>query len=380
MNHNRPWPKIAQYLQEKYNIVAEIDLFSYYDPQLLYRDLKSAYKECYESTDRILIYHYDTDFYYAKGSPGFTISNLITCLNSLDISVNFCLLLTNHYGISHEINSLTTSELCMPIFENNYQLLQTDPDPKPININVDKIRKSYICLNGSQRTHRVLFLSYLKEYRLLGGGILSWHFSPLVTINDNVTNDNKNSNTLKDTLLPLVTTTPFTRVNDSFHIDDEGKEIFNRHGQFFYTSWKDSAITGNSNQNRWCIPAIQEALLYVSVETVLQYPYPYLTEKTFRAILHKRPFVILGAPGSVDQIKRLGFQTFDNFWSEKYDLIQDPNDRIRAVVKIIKEINSLSSDQLKDLMYNVKDVVEFNYKFYVEKFSDSILNNRLIAL
>ena len=120
--------------------------------------------------------------------------------------------------------------------------------------------------------------------------------------------------------------------------------------------------------------------MYVSVETVLQYPYPYLTEKTFRAILHKRPFVILGAPGSVDQIKRLGFQTFDNFWSEKYDLIQDPNDRIRAVVKIIKEINSLSSDQLKDLMYNVKDVVEFNYKFYVEKFSDSILNNRLIAL
>ena len=374
---NRPWPVIATHLKEKYNIIAEIDLLELdSNPQRLYHDLKQAYRERYEPNDRILIYHYDTDFYYTDG-PGFTISNLMTCLNSLDISVNFCLLLTNHYGISNEINQLSNNDLDMLIFENNYQLMQTDPDPDPVDINIDKIRKPYICLNGAQRSHRILFLSYLKEYQLLDSGILSWHFNSLSTTN----NDIANNNVSKIPATPIfVTTTPFTRINDLFCIDSAGQEIFNRHHQFFYSSWKDSVITGESNQNRWNIPAVQQAFLYVSVETVLQYPYPYLTEKTFRAILHKRPFVILGAPGSVNQMKKIGFKTFDSLWSEDYDSIKDPNERMRAVVDIVKEIGALSSDQLKDLMYSVQDVVEFNYKFYVEAFSDSILNNRLSTI
>jgi hypothetical protein len=378
---NRPWPKIAQSLQEKYNIVAEIDLLKLdSNPQLLYHALKLAYREYYKPNDRILIYHYDTDFYYAKGSPGFIISNLMTCLKSLDISVNFCLLLTNHYGISDEINRLSFDDLDMPIFENHYQLLQTTPTPIPIDINIDKIKKTYICLNGVKRSHRVLFLSYLKEYQLLDSGILSWHFDSLSTVNKCI--DNNNDITIyKIAEIPastiFLTTTPFTRVNDQFYIDPIGKEIFNQHYQFFQNNWKDSAIAGDANQNPWNIPAVQAAFLYVSIETVLQYPYPYLTEKTFRAILHKRPFVILGAPGCVAQIKKLGFKTFNSLWSEDYDLIEDPNDRIRAVVKIVKEIGSLSSDQLKDLMYSIQDVVEFNYKFYVEEFSNSILDDRL---
>jgi hypothetical protein len=382
MTLNRPWLKIAQLLQEKYTIVAEVDLLKFdSNPQLLYHALKLAYKECYKPNDRILIYHYDTDFYYAKGSPGFTISNLMTCLKLLDISVNFCLLLTNHYGISNEINQLSSDHLDMPIFESNYQLLQTTPTPIPINININKIKKSYICLNGAKRSHRVLFLSYLKEYQLLNSGILSWHFDSLSKVNKCNDDDNNAITNYNIAEIPestiFLTTTPFTRVNDRFYIDTEGREIFNRHCRFFQNNWKDSTIAGEANQNTWNIPAVQEAFLYVSIETVLQYPYPYLTEKTFRAILHKRPFVILGAPGCVAQIKKLGFKTFNSLWSEGYDLIEDPNDRIRAVVKIVKEIGSLSSDQLKDLMYSIQDVVEFNYKFYVEEFSGSILDNRL---
>jgi hypothetical protein len=93
--------------------------------------------------------------------------------------------------------------------------------------------------------------------------------------------------------------------------------------------------------------------------------------------LYKRPFVILGAPGSLAQIKKLGFKTFDHLWNEDYDLIQDPNHRIRAVIKIVKEIGALSIDQLKDLMYSVQDTVEFNHRFYVQEFSNTILNHRL---
>jgi hypothetical protein len=368
---------VSARLKTKYNIIAEIDLYQFgKDPGRLYQVLASAYKNQYDPDDRILIYHYDTDFYYQDGGAGFIISNLMTCLNQLDISVCFCLLLTNHYGIVNEINQLSTNKLGMQIFENNYTLAHASLTPNPIDTNVDKIVKPYICLNGAKRSHRVLFLCYLRDHQLLDCGILSWHFNSTPASLPNAIDTTSHITPLPTDLI-FVTTTPFTRINDRFQVDDVGRKVFDRHHCFFSNDWKDPAIAGNSNENRWDIPAVQQAFLYVSVETVLQYPYPYLTEKTFRAILHKRPFVILGAPGSLAQIKKYGFKTFDHIWNEDYDLIQDPNHRIRAVIKIVREIGALSSDQLKDLMYNIQDTVEFNYKFYVEEFSDTILNHSL---
>lgn len=374
---NRPWPAIDKHLKEKYNIIAVIDLVELdSNPQRLYQLLQQAYKEFYQHNDRIVIYHYDTDFYHSNGA-GFAINNLITCLHSLDISINFCILLTNHYGISTEIATLSNSNPGMSIFENNYYLAQTTPEPAPIDINIHKIKKLYICLNGARRTHRVLFLSYLKEYQLLNRGILSWHFDSLPMVNDRATS---NINIESLSMPTFLTTIPFTRVNDRFYIDSVGREIYSRNHGFFLNSWKDPTIIGESNQNRWDISAVQEAFLYVSVETVLQYPYPYLTEKTFRAILHKRPFVIVGAPGSIAQIQKLGFKTFHTVWSEEYDSIIDPNLRMRSIIEIIQKIGSLSSDQLKDLMYSIQDVIEFNYNFYVKEFSDNILKHRLNTL
>lgn len=377
VNLNRPWASVSNYIFSKYNILAEIDLVEMdSSPDKIYNALKLIQKDTYHPKDRILIYHYDTDFYYTNSSPGFTIYNLLSCIKSLDISACFCIMLTNHYGISSEINQLCNDNAKMHVFESNYQYLQTTPTPKPIDININNIVKPYICLNGAQRSHRVMFLCYLREHQLLDCGILSWHFDSASPELPNATNINRNIINLPTAPI-FVTTTPFIRINDLFYIDSTGRKIFNQHYKFFQSNWKDSAITGGSNQNRWDIPAVQQAFLYVSVETVLQYPYPYLTEKTFRAILHKRPFVILGAQGSLAQIKKLGFKTFDHIWNEDYDSIQDPNRRMRAVIKIVKDIGALSSDQLKDLMYNVQDTVEFNYKFYTQEFSNTILNHRL---
>jgi hypothetical protein len=88
----------------------------------------------------------------------------------------------------------------------------------------------------------------------------------------------------------------------------------------------------------------------------------------------------VGAPGSLAQLKNLGFKTFDSVWDENYDSIQDPNQRIRAVIEIVERICSLSADDLQNLMHNVKETVEFNYQFYADKFARQILNQRLKTL
>lgn len=374
---NRPWPVVTNYIHSKYNVLAEINLFELDSaPHKIYDILKASYKNRYQPTDRILIYHYDTDFYYTQSSPGFTVYNLLNCLKLLDIPVCFCMLLTNHYGIAEEINQLSNDSVKMTIFESNYQLMQTAPKANAIDVNIDQIKQAFINLNGAQRPHRILFLSYLKEHNLLDKGILSWHFNSQINTPQIISDKESSSCPVS-----FVSTRPFSRINTDLNYNSTSLKVLNNHAEFFKNqNYQDSIITSGTNQDRFNLPEVQTAFLYVSVETVFEYPYPYLTEKTFRAILHKRPFVIAGAPGSIEQLHKLGFKTFNEFWDESYDDIDDPNKRIQAIVDIIKHLSSFSIDQLQQLMYSIKDTVEFNYNFYVNEFSTRILQNRLQSL
>ena len=46
----------------------------------------------------------------------------------------------------------------------------------------------------------------------------------------------------------------------------------------------------------------------------------FLTEKTFKPIKHGQPFVIVGAPGTLQALRDLGYRTFDQVIDNSYDL------------------------------------------------------------
>ena len=53
----------------------------------------------------------------------------------------------------------------------------------------------------------------------------------------------------------------------------------------------------------------------------------FLTEKTFRAIKHGHPFVIVGCPGSLAVLRKLGYRTFDHAIDNSYDTVIDNTQR-----------------------------------------------------
>ena len=123
--------------------------------------------------------------------------------------------------------------------------------------------------------------------------------------------------------------------------------------------------------------SIKHAFLYVSPESVFDYPYPSITEKMFRPIIYKRPFVLLGSPNTIKYLNSIGFKTFGNYWDEGYDSITDPSKRMIAVLKIIEQISSMTIDQLKSLCYNMNQVLEHNFKHYVENYSNTNLLKKI---
>jgi len=66
----------------------------------------------------------------------------------------------------------------------------------------------------------------------------------------------------------------------------------------------------------------------------------FLTEKTFKAIKHGQPFVIVGCAGSLAALRNLGYRTFDHAIDNGYDNISNNTERWIAVRSAIAHIKS----------------------------------------
>ena len=91
----------------------------------------------------------------------------------------------------------------------------------------------------------------------------------------------------------------------------------------------------------------------------------FYTEKLWRSIFYKRPFLIIGDYKALDRLKKMGFKTFDNIlFDESYDDIVDPEQRVDAILQQTKHICSkYTIQQLHDLINSpqIIEVLEFNY-------------------
>ena len=87
----------------------------------------------------------------------------------------------------------------------------------------------------------------------------------------------------------------------------------------------------------------------------------FLTEKTFKAIKHGQPFVVVGCPGSLSALRDLGYRTFDHAVDNSYDTIQDNTERWIAVRKTIAQ---LKSQDLHTWFESCRSDVEHNQQLF----------------
>ena len=66
----------------------------------------------------------------------------------------------------------------------------------------------------------------------------------------------------------------------------------------------------------------------------------FLTEKTFKPIKHGQPFVLIGAPGSLQALRDLGYRTFDHVIDPSYDLETANTRRWQRVLSTIHDIQA----------------------------------------
>ena len=83
----------------------------------------------------------------------------------------------------------------------------------------------------------------------------------------------------------------------------------------------------------------------------------HITEKTYKPIAFLQPFILLGAAGSLQHIKDMGFKTFDEFWDESYDTEIDDSVRFTKIVNIVEEIYNWSEQKKIDFSHKIKEIL-----------------------
>lgn len=89
----------------------------------------------------------------------------------------------------------------------------------------------------------------------------------------------------------------------------------------------------------------------------------FLTEKTFKAIKHGHPFIIVGTPGSLAQLRSMGYRTFDHAIDPSYDLMVDANQRWLRIAEIVTD---LKSQDLHAWFEQCRADVEHNQQLFLE--------------
>lgn len=161
----------------------------------------------------------------------------------------------------------------------------------------------------------------------------------------------------------LLTTYPKTRINDCFTVG-------NNHLDFTVptNNIRDPIVKGGPNQSNYRFAADFYKKIGVDIvaETVFKYPYPFITEKTYRSIACLRPFIVVGPYHTLQFIRSLGFKTFSAIINEDYDNMQDPMLRFDAVCDSIKKFIDRPLDSIKHDVESVSDILIHNNKVLCE--------------
>jgi hypothetical protein len=205
---------------------------------------------------------------------------------------------------------------------------------------------------NNDRSYRIYFVSLLKEQGLLPHGQVSFN------VTDNLFDDWRDEVTDPNTKLSL-----HAQQHAEQHLTDINKLVIDR-----------SELPGSASAD---IPRDVDAFWHIVTETVFYYDKLHLTEKIFKPIVSKQPFMLLAAPGNLAYLKSYGFKTFDSVIDETYDTITNSDLRIEAVVNQLQWYCNVTPDEKTDIIKQLEPIIEHNFHHFYGEFRHIITRELL---
>jgi hypothetical protein len=245
-------------------------------------------------------------------------------------------------------------------FYHGFAALDWFRDSRYINDQQD-IKDVFLCLNHlvkHERSYRISLLARLAHQDILHRGTVSFHGSM-----DDCRQELADPYTKIPPLCQrLIRHTVLDNLDLPLYVDRSSLD------------GTASAHFGHQEYKLW-----QRSFLHVVNETVFYEPKLHLTEKIFKPIVSSRPFLLVASPGNLQYLKSYGFRTFDRWWDESYDSIQDPSARLDAITQILTDLCRRPWTEILQMFEDMQPVLDYNKKHFFGEFRrvivEELVNN-----
>ncbi len=211
--------------------------------------------------------------------------------------------------------------------------------------------KYFTCLNGAPRKHRFKTLLHLWDEKMFPYGIITYVSGQPRTLE--ILNDMGYSELAS--MLPL-SVDHYSEYNlIQSHQDKLSQDFYNIYDQTYFDITTET-LYGEGTSSAQLIEMLKMNSWWKEM---------FFTEKTYRSIFYKRPFVLFGSQYQLKMLRRLGFKTFDGIlFDESYDNISDWENRLKAAILEAKRICTTKTiKEVHRIMYSneMQDILEHNY-------------------
>lgn len=212
------------------------------------------------------------------------------------------------------------------------QNIKAIDDGKEIYTKIDKPYK-FLFLNGRKRTHRQYLLQQFATTGLLAQSIWTC---------------------LDQGMGPVKYLDPQYEYSDyQSRVGLESSDQFVKN-QLFNHTWGEVYLAAK--------PYI-DTYFSVVTETVFKYPYSFRTEKIWKPIAIGHPFVAVANRGYYRDLHKLGFQTFGHVLDESFDQIDNNDDRLERIARVI---NDLCQQDLASFLTECYNACKYNQQHLAE--------------
>lgn len=219
----------------------------------------------------------------------------------------------------------------------------------PIESEINEVRsKYYLFLNrNSSRLHRPKLLLQFIKNNILDKGITSFLHSDEFDEFCEQPGNEEYKNLIK-VIYPLVADYKDPYLVSDMHNFFTEKEM-----------WLDtyfSVVSETSADDRWC----------------------FITEKTVRPMIYFHPFIVWGNPGTLKTIKDLGFETFPEFFDERYDNINNADMRMKMILNNVKRLCGLPIEEIHSLYQSVIPKLIHNRNLLIELYERKEVHTKVL--
>lgn len=319
----------------------------------------SAYRNVVDIT--LFMLH---DYFKEKNIPLNKIIFLTGSINAPDIYKQYCI----RYDIPGRDRIIVKNyEWFEYLASKELNLLEHIPKP---NDNFYKIKKTFLCYNRRFKPHRTDLYVLFWKYGLLS---TSFYSMPKSSNNDTTHSAKKiefDTNFYEEerSIHGIITDTK-QRFRDSGILDNDG---------FVELCKTLPAIIDTRKDLKEMIKLVDEeqgvydsTLISVITESNFYTEDVFNTEKTWKAIANRHPFILVGPKDTLKYLKSLGYKTFGDFFDESYDSIENPTDRLFEIAKLCKTIDEWDFNRKRDFFNESIHITEHNFNLL-----KSIYNNK----